>query len=216
MSQLRAFVKGVDQVARSLERKRKATESKVGDAVVLGAKTIRDAGDTLAQAPFRKRGLFRNVQDAPRRTRVSSAGLVQARFSRETLTAEILAKAHFTTARSPAIKAVLSRTGQTRLLFRRSLWIKRGSSKGKTRSHKGHPDRNGLQQVSLAAGLSRFGGSRRRHIREWALPRDLDQADTVRIKGEALRQIILGPAVFRNEKKVLAHLQRAARKGLLS
>ncbi len=214
MGGLSIVVQGVGDVVKEIDRRRQSTEKRVGDVIELSAKTLRDAQLDLARSPFRRRGLWRNVQDAPRRFQVSGNALVDARMNADRTEARIVTKAHITTARSPAIKAVLERTGQGKLLRRTELWIKRGSSRGKKRSHKGHESRAGLQRVSLAGGLSRFGNSRKKHIREWALPRDLDKRDTVRLRGDALRAIISAPVLVRHESKILASLAAAARKGL--
>ncbi len=211
---MRLLVQGIEAVAKDYERRTRSTERRVGDALQLGAKVIRDAGLKLADTPFRRRGLWRNVQDTSRRFRVRGNSLVEARVNSSRTEAQVLAKAHITSGRSDAVKSVFGRTGKSKELVRKELWIKRGSSRSGNRSHKGHPDRTGLQRVSLAGGLSRFGGSRKRHIREWALPRGLDQRDTVRLRGEELRIIVLGPAVERNEKSILAHIHWAARKGM--
>lgn len=213
---MRLLVKGIDAVAKDYERRSRATERTVGDALQLGAKLVRDEGLKLAGTPFRRRGLWRNVQDASRRFRVAGTSLVEARMNSSRTEAQVMAKAHITSARSDAVKSVFGRNGKSRELVRKELWIKRGSSRSGNRSHKGHPDRTGLTRVSLAGGLSRFGNSRKRHLREWALPRDLDKRDTVRLRGEELRIIVLGPAVQRNAPSILAHIHRAARKGMSS
>lgn len=214
MGGLSIIVRGVEDVVKDLARRQQNTEKRVGDELESSAKLLRDAQLDLARSPFRRRGLWRNVQDAPRRFQVSGNSLVDARMNADRTEARILTRAHVTTARSPAIKAVLERTGQAKLLRRTELWVKRGSSRGKKRSHKGHESRAGLQRVSLAGGLSRFGGSRKKHIREWALPRDLDKRDTVRLRGDALRAIISAPVLVRHESKIIARLNAAARKGL--
>lgn len=214
MGGLAILVRGIGDVAKGLERRRQRTENRVGDAVILCAKVVREAALDLARFPFRRRGLWRNVQDAPRRFKVAGSALVESRVNSTKTEATILARAHITTARSKAVKSVLGKLGQSKDLVRKELWIKRGSSRGKTRSHAGHQSRTGLQRVSLSGGLSRFGGSRKRHIREWALPRDLDKRDTVRLRGEALRVIVLQPSLDRNRSKILAHLNVAARSGM--
>lgn len=208
-------VKGIGDLAASLERRRQRTASQVGDAIQLSAKMLRDAQLDLARSPFRRRGLWRNVQDAPRRFQVSGNALVDARLNAGRTEARILTKAHITTARSKAIKAVFDRAGQRKQLFRSELWVRRGRLKaGQKRSHKGHESRAGLQRVALSS-LSRkknakFSGS----IREWAEPKDLHKRDTVRLRGDALRIIIAAPVIKRNKSKILAHIQRAARKGM--
>lgn len=211
---MRILVQGIEDVARGLEERRQRTQRSVGDAIVLSSKLLRDAALDLARTPFRRRGLWRNVQDAPRRFRVQGTNLVEARINSSRDEAQVIAKAHVTSARSKAVKAVFERTGQSRQLVRKELWIKRGSSRSGKRSHAGHDSRAGLVRVSLAGGLSRLGNSRKRHLREWALPRDLDKRDTVRLRGEALRVIVLGPALKRNQKTILDHLHFAARKGM--
>ena len=175
---LKIVVEGVGELASGVKRTIALTEDLVGHEIKKGAKTVRDTGDKLANVPFKVRsnGLWRNVQESPRRYRLTGRNLVEARVNSSKTEAVVMAKAHVTAARTKAIRGVFSLLGRTqRFLVRKSIWIKRGSSHGGNRSHRGHPNRAGLQSVSLSGGLSRFGNSRQHWIRKWALPKDLDK-----------------------------------------
>lgn len=205
---LKIVVQGVGEVAIGLERRRQRTENQVGDAIQSGATLARDAARRLAHVPFtvRKGYLTRNVQDATRRYHIRKRDdIVEARINSDRTEAQVLAKAHVTAARTKAVQGVLADLGRTqRYLIRKTLWVRRGKG-GQTRSHAGHKDRTGLQKVSLAQN---------RYLRRWAMPKDIDMRDTVWLGGEALNIIVLRPAIRRNEKKILASLQLAVKKGM--
>lgn len=214
---LKIVVEGVGDIAAGVKRTIAITEDFVGHEINKGARTVRDSADKLANVPFKVRsnGLWRNVQESPRRYRLGGRNLVEARINSAKTEAMVVAKAHVTAARTKAVKNVFSLLGRTqRFLIRKSLWIKRGSSRAGNRSHQGHPNRAGLMQVSLSGGLSRFGNSRQHWIRKWAGPKDLHLRDTTWLAGEALNLIILRPAVKRNEKQILAALRLAVRRGM--
>ena len=217
---LKIVVQGVGEVALSLERRRQLTEHRIGDAIKAGATIARDAARRLAHVPFTVRGgyITRNVQDATRRYNIRKRDdIVEARINSGRTEAQVLAKAHVTAARTKAVQGVLAGLGKTdRYLLRNSLWIKR-RKKGETRSHRGHTDRSGLSNLAFST-RAQFGGRRAKGARNpivaWARPKDLHKRDTMWLAGDALNIIVLRPAIRRNEKKILASLQLAVKKGM--
>jgi hypothetical protein len=211
MKSLKVGLEGLAAVDAGFTRKQRAVQKGVGDAVKDGAQRVRAYAYELIRIPFRKRALWRNVQDGvTKRTRISAtAQLAQARMDYGKGEAQVMVRAHFTSARTPTVKAVLDKTGNRALRMRTHLWVQRGFNQHFERgsgSHRAHESRAGLQKVSFTNQGLRFWEDKDN--------KDTELRDTVKLEGEPLRQIIMVPAVARQEKQILSAIRRATQHAL--
>lgn len=209
---LKVTITGLELLARSIDAKAKKTARGVGGAVKDGATKIRDDGFKSSSAPFRRRARFRNVQDHRRRTRIRHRrSTVDARFDPSKNEALITAKPH-TTPVTPVVKSVATQAGQRSRLRRRAIYVRPltprqalDRSRGlTTRSTRPHASRAGLKKISL----------RNPDIRRWADGKALDTKDTLRLRGEMLRLIVLKPPVDRHRDAILRDIRTQTLRGL--
>ena len=190
---------GLNEVGTSLKRKVGAVQRLTFDAVKDGAVLVGTYGFILVRTPILKGPASVNVQDSSRaRSLRFNASLVQARMDASKNEAQIKFSPHWTGARSKAMKAIAGRVGLN--LTRRALWVGKGRKRG---NHKGYTSRAGLQKVNFGT----------KWLVAWGIPKDLNQKDTVRVKGEALRQMVAAPSVSRNAKAILADISTSVDKG---
>lgn len=191
---------GANDLSSSLKRRSGEVQRMTFDAVKDGAVLVKTLGFILVRTPSLKGPASVNVQDSSRaRTLRFNASLVQARFDASKGEAQIKFSPHVTGARSKAMKAIAARTGLN--LKRRALWSRRGFKRGK---HRAYTSRAGLTKTSFSTAW----------LVAWGIPKGLDQRDTVRVKGEALRQLVASPSVSRNKDHILDNISKAVHKGL--
>lgn len=200
---------GVESTARRFIRRADKLTKAIKDASREGAELV------AASARERIRPARRiNAQDSPSPRNLTPRKPVSIRMQDGGMTAMVTARPHTTNARSRALVNVFVRLGRLKDLERKGLWI---DPQSHIRGDQGHFQGRRKRQYPTRENLKFFRFSRHPELRRWAARKDRGwqlMRHSVRLGGDALRILVMGPSLERNRKTIKSLYAAATVRGV--